>query len=254
LRPLILVTNDDSIHSKGIEVLAKVMSKIGDVVVVAPDSHQSGMSHAITINHYLRLKKSKVLGKDFEAYECSGTPADCVKIAKHEILKSRKIDLVVSGINHGLNASISVIYSGTMAAVFEAGIEKIPAVGFSIDDFRSDADFDHVEQYIEQIASWVLGQEEKQILNVNFPKKQEQPPQGIKICVQNNGNWIEEFEKRTDPNGKNYYWMGGGFQDNEPENKNTDIWAINHNYVSIVPCKIDFTDFDKIEKLKNIFD
>ncbi len=254
MKPLILITNDDSINSKGIKTLIEVMAKIGEIVVVAPDSHMSGMSHAITLNSLLRLKKSK-LYTNITAYECSGTPADCVKIAKHEILKGRKIDLVVSGINHGLNTSISVLYSGTMAATLEAGLEGIPAIGFSLDDFASDADFSHIKTPIKSIAKSVLenGNSQNLILNVNFPAKSSEEIKGIKICRQNKGNWIESFEKRLDMNGKPYYWMGGGFEDAEPEAADTDVWAVKNNYVSIVPCQIDLTNYRQIETLKSIF-
>ena len=254
MKPLILITNDDSIHSKGIRTLIEVMAEIGEIVVVAPDSHMSGMSHAITLNSLLRLKKSKLF-PNIEAYECSGTPADCVKIAKHEILKGRKIDLVVSGINHGLNTSISVLYSGTMAATLEAGLEGIPAIGFSMDDFASDADFSHIKTPIKSIAKSVLenGNSQKLILNVNFPAKNSEQIKGIKICRQNKGNWIESFEKRLDMSGKPYYWMGGGFEDSEPEADDTDVWAVKNNYISIVPCQIDLTNYSQIETLKSIF-
>ena len=254
MKPLILITNDDSIHSKGIRTLIEVMAEIGEIVVVAPDSHMSGMSHAITLNSLLRLKKSKLF-PNIEAYECSGTPADCVKIAKHEILKGRKIDLVVSGINHGLNTSISVLYSGTMAATLEAGLEGIPAIGFSLDDFASDADFSHIKTPIKSIAKSVLenGNSQKLILNVNFPAKNSEQIKGIKICRQNKGNWIESFEKRLDMSGKPYYWMGGGFEDSEPEADDTDVWAVKNNYISIVPCQIDLTNYSQIETLKSIF-
>jgi 5'-nucleotidase len=253
LKPLILITNDDSINSKGISVLIEAMQSIGEVVVVAPDSHQSGMGHAITVNDMLRLKKSKVY-PNLNAYECSGTPADCVKIAKHELLKDRNIDLVVSGINHGANASISVIYSGTMAAVIEAGVEGIPAIGFSLDDFGSNADFSHTIPFLKSIALKVLEEKDRKlILNVNFPALQVEPIKGIRVCRQNKGNWVEEFEKRTDPNGKHYYWMGGGFQDNEPNDDTNDIWAIKNNYVAIVPVQFDLTNYAILSELKQVF-
>ncbi len=253
MKPLILITNDDSINSKGIAVLIEAMQSVGEVVIVAPDSHQSGMGHAITVNEMLRLKKSKVY-PTLNAYECSGTPADCVKIAKHELLKDRNIDLVVSGINHGANASISVIYSGTMAATIEAGLEGIPAIGFSLDDFGSNADFSHTIPYLISIAKKVLEEKDRKlILNVNFPANQIESIKGIRICRQNKGNWIEEFEKRTDPNGKPYYWMGGGFKDNEPNDETNDIWAIKNNYVAIVPVQFDLTNYSQISELKQVF-
>ncbi|MFN3852015.1 MAG: 5'/3'-nucleotidase SurE [Spirosomataceae bacterium] len=251
MKPLILITNDDGITSKGISVLVEVMQKIGEVVVVAPDSPNSGMGHAITVDATLHIKKSNIF-KGVEAYECSGTPADCVKLAKHHFLKGRKIDLVVSGINHGMNASISVIYSGTMSAAIEAAIEDIPSIGFSLNDFRYDADFEHTKKYIKKIALKALshGIPKHTALNVNFPAKQAEPIKGIKVCRQNNGFWLEEFDSRKDPHGRPYYWMGGGFVNREPENQDNDIWAIENNYVSIVPCHYDMTHYQAIKELK----
>lgn len=251
-KPLILITNDDGITSKGIRVLIEEMAKIGEVVVVAPDSPNSGMGHAITVDATLHLKKSPIFG-DIESYECSGTPADCVKLAKHELLKDRKIDLVVSGINHGSNASISVIYSGTMSAAIEAAIEGIPAVGFSLNDFRYDADFEHTRPYIIKIVENVLknGIPPHVALNVNFPKLSNDPIQGIKITKQANGYWKEEFDARKDPHGRPYYWMGGAFVNREPNEKNNDISAIDDNYVSIVPCQYDMTAYTALDELSN---
>ena len=184
-KPLILVTNDDSIVAPGIRALIEVMKEIGDVIVVAPDSPQSAMGHAITINNTLKLEKVH-LDKDLsQEYSCSGTPVDCVKIAVNEILK-RKPDLCVSGINHGSNSSINVIYSGTMSAAVEAGIEGIPAIGFSLLDYSWDADFEPIKSHVKQIALGVLekGLPEGVILNVNFPKLSKENIKGIKICRQ----------------------------------------------------------------------
>jgi 5'-nucleotidase len=250
-KPLILVTNDDGITSKGIRVLIEEMSIIGEVFVMAPDSPNSGMGHAITVDATLHVKKSPIFG-DIASYECSGTPADCVKLAKHELLKGRKIDLVVSGINHGSNSSISVIYSGTMSAAIEAAIEGIPAIGFSLNDFRFDADFEHTRAYIHKITQEVLtkGIPKNIALNVNFPANSQEPIKGIKITRQTNGYWKEEFDARKDPHGRPYYWMGGSFVNREPENLDNDIWALENNYVSIVPCHYDMTAFSAIETLK----
>lgn len=251
MKPLILITNDDGITSKGISVLVEVMQKIGEVVVVAPDRPNSGMGHAITVDSTIHIKKSNLF-KNIEAYECSGTPADCVKLAKHHFLKGRKIDLVVSGVNHGMNASISVVYSGTMSAAVEAAIEGIPAIGFSIHDFRYDADFEHIKKFIKKITLKALskGIPAHTALNVNFPPKKEEPIKGIKICRQNNGFWLEEFDARQDPYGRPYFWMGGGFVNREPDNKENDIWAIENNYVSIVPVQYDMTNYGAMKTLK----
>ncbi len=249
-QPLILITNDDGITSKGIRVLIEEMAKLGEVVVVAPDSPNSGMGHAITVDSTLHLKKSPIFG-NIQSYECSGTPADCVKLAKHELLKGRKIDLVVSGINHGSNASISVLYSGTMSAAIEAAIEGIPAIGYSLNDFRYDADFEHTRPYIAKITSEVLinGIPNNVALNVNFPAKSSVAIKGLKVTRQANGFWKEEFDARKDPHGRPYYWMGGEFVNREPESTENDIWALNNNYISIVPCKYDMTSYEAINEI-----
>ncbi|MFC0182601.1 5'-nucleotidase /3'-nucleotidase /exopolyphosphatase [Pseudarcicella hirudinis] len=251
-KPLILISNDDSIASKGIKVLTEVMSEIGDVVVVAPDSHQSGMGHAITLGTPLRVSKSLRLGPEIEAYKCSGTPADCIKFGKHFILKERKIDLVVSGINHGSNSSISVIYSGTMSAAIEAALEGIPAIGFSLCDFSADADFDHIRAYVKNIAQKVIeeGLPTGLALNVNFPAKTDQPIAGVKIARQAIAVFRETFEERRDPYGKPYYWMDGFLQNND-NNGGTDEDALKENFISIVPVKFDLTDYQAIEQLKS---
>ncbi len=250
-KPLILVTNDDGITSKGIRNLIEVVKEIGDVFVVAPDSPNSGMGHAITVDSTIHIKKSNIFD-GVESYECSGTPADCVKLAKHHLLKGRKIDLVVSGINHGHNASISVIYSGTMAAAREASIEGIPAIGFSIDDFRYDADFSHTRPFIKQICETTLknGLPKHRALNVNFPKYSDEKIKGIKVVRQTNGYWKEEFDARQDPHGRPYFWMGGEFINHEPESQDTDVWCMENNFVGVVPCKTDLTDYDAIDQLR----
>ncbi|MDZ7897504.1 MAG: 5'/3'-nucleotidase SurE [Arcicella sp.] len=253
-KPLILVANDDSIVAKGIKILAEAMSEIGEVVVVAPDTHQSGMGHAITLDRPLRVVKVKNYLSNVEAYKCNGTPADCVKFGKHFLLKGRKIDLVVSGINHGSNSSIAILYSGTMSAAIEAAIEGIPAIGFSLGDFSPDADFSHTRKYIKEIAQKVLenGMPKGVTLNVNFPKISDEAIKGIKICRQANALFKESFEERKDPYGRPYYWMDG-FLLNEDKDGGTDEDALSENYVSIVPSKFDLTDYQAVETLKSWF-
>src|SRR6478735_8490041 len=253
-KPLILISNDDGITAPGIRTLVKVMKKIGEVVVVAPNSPQSGMGHAITIGETLRLDKSLAF-EDVEAWECSGTPADCVKLAKHHVLKDRKPDLVVSGINHGSNSSISVLYSGTMSAAIEAAIEGLPAIGFSLCEFGHEADFSHTEEYIEQIVREALkkGIAPGVALNVNFPKRSEQEIKGIKICRQARAKWQEEFDERLDPHKRKYYWMTGSFV-NFDKGDDTDEWALANNYVSVVPCQFDMTAHHTIAILNNEWD
>lgn len=249
-KPLILVTNDDGITAPGIRTLIELMTTIGDVVVVAPDSPQSAMGHAITINNTLYCDPIVVdKAATHKEYSCSGTPADCVKLARQQIL-DRKPDLCVSGINHGSNSSINVIYSGTMSAAIEAGIEGIPAIGFSLLDYSKDAHFDHCAAYVKRITQKVLqeGLPEGVVLNVNFPKKTEKSLKGIKICRQANAMWVEDFDKRISPMGKTYYWLTGQFV-NKDTGEDTDEWALANNYVSVVPVKYDLTAHHVKEKL-----
>jgi 5'-nucleotidase len=248
-KPLILVTNDDGITAPGIRMLIEVMNEIGEVVVVAPDSPQSAMGHAITINSTLHCSKVTVSDGPQKEYSCSGTPADCVKLAVNELL-DRKPDLCVSGVNHGSNSSINVIYSGTMSAALEAGIEGIPAIGFSLMDFRWNADFHPLKKFIKQITLEALlqGIPRDIVLNVNFPKLKEKEIRGIKICRQAKANWVEEFDKRTNPMGKEYYWLTGTFV-NEDKGEDTDEWALEQGYVSIVPTQFDFTAHHSIQQL-----
>jgi len=250
-KPLILVTNDDSINAPGIRTLISVMKELGDVVVVAPDSPQSAMGHAITINSTLHINK---LNNDPELqaeYSCSGTPVDCVKFAVNEILH-RKPDLCVSGINHGSNSSINVIYSGTMSAAVEAGIEGIPAIGFSLLDYNWNADFEPCRKFVKKIAAEVLqkGLPDGVILNVNLPKLPESEIKGIKICRQAKAYWEEKFDKRTNPMGKDYYWLTGKFV-NQDNGEDTDEWALAQGYVSVVPVQFDLTAHHAIQTLNS---
>ena len=251
-KPLILVSNDDGITSKGIRVLVEAMGELGEVVVVAPNSPQSGMGHAITIGDTLRLDESYIFDDQITAFECSGTPADCVKLAKHHVLKDKKPDLVVSGINHGSNTSISILYSGTMSAAIEGAIEHLPSIGFSLCDYSSKADFSHTTEYVKKIASAVLknGLPNGVALNVNIPPKRNEPIKGIKVCRQANAKWQEEFDKRRDPNGREYFWMAGNFV-NFDSGEDNDEWAIANNYVSVVPCQFDMTAYDAIDFLND---
>lgn len=250
-RPLILVTNDDSIVAPGIRALIEVMKEIGDVIVVAPDSPQSGMGHAITVNNTLHIDKVTIDAELEHEYSCSGTPVDCVKMAVSEILK-RKPDLCVSGINHGSNSSINVIYSGTMSAAVEAGIEGIPAIGFSHQDYNWQTDFNPIKKFVKKIALEVLknGLPKGVVLNVNFPKTQQETVKGIKICRQANARWVEEFDKRINPQGKEYYWLTGTFV-NEDAGTDTDEYALENNYVSVVPVQFDLTSYATMEQLNN---
>jgi 5'-nucleotidase len=248
-RPLILVTNDDGITAPGIRILISVMNEIGDVVVVAPDSPQSGMGHAVTIDDTLYCDEIKIDDGPQKEYHSSGTPADCVKLGVSEIL-DRKPDLCVSGINHGSNSSINVIYSGTMSAAVEAGVEGIPAIGFSLLDYSWNANFEPLKDYIKQITLNVLknGLPDGVVLNVNFPKSESF--EGVKICRQARANWVEEFDKRENPRGKKYYWLTGKFV-NMDKGEDTDEWALANNYISVVPVQFDLTAHHFIHKLNN---
>lgn len=251
-KPLILVTNDDGITAPGLRTLIRIVSKLGEVVVVAPDSPQSGMGHAITVDDTLFSKRVVVDAKTGapHEYSCSGTPADCVKLALCEVL-DRKPDLCVSGINHGSNASINVIYSGTMSAVIEAGIEGIPAIGFSLCDYSWEANFQPAQQAVKTIVSEALchGMPEGVVLNVNIPKTKTEL-KGIKICRQARGNWKEKFDKRISPSGKEYYWLTGKFEVLD-KGEDTDEWALAQGYVSVVPTQFDLTAHHAIAKLNH---
>lgn len=252
-KPLILVTNDDGITAPGLRSLIDFMKDLGEVVVVAPDSPQSGMGHAITIESTLYAKKI-VIDREKGApkeYSCSGTPADCVKLALRELLE-KKPDLVVSGINHGSNASINVIYSGTMSAAIEAGIEGIPAIGFSLCDYGWKANFSGAKKVVQQIVKEALsnGIPKGTVLNVNIPKTDGEAPKGIKICRQARANYKEAFDKRISPMGKEYYWLTGEFELLD-KGEDTDIQALNNGYVSIVPTQFDLTAHHVIQTLNN---
>lgn len=246
-KPLILISNDDGFDAKGILVLAETMMQLGDVVVVAPDGARSGQSNALTVTQPIRFNKIQEK-ENLIRYSCTGTPTDCVKLALNEIL-DRKPDLFVSGINHGANSAINVIYSGTMGAVFEACENGIPAIGYSIYDHSFDADFSFFEPHIVNIARQTLkeGLPYGVCLNVNAPKG---GIAGVKIARQAKGYWTKEFEKRTDPHQRLYFWMTGYFQNEEPDAEDTDEWALKHNFISIVPTKIDMTAHEEMEKLR----
>ena len=248
-KPLILVTNDDGITAPGLRTLIHIMNEIGEVVVVAPDSPQSGMGHAITISDTLCCKKEKIDDGPQQEYSISGTPADCVKFAVREILQ-KKPDLCVSGINHGANSSINVIYSGTMSAAVEAGLEGIKSIGFSLLDYSWDADFSACKDYIRKISLNLLKEKkENLILNVNFPSNTKKF-KGIKVCRQAKGYWEDTYDKRVSPLGKEYYWLTGNFV-NQEDSKETDEWALSQGYVSLVPISFDMTSHQDIDKLKN---
>lgn len=251
-KPLILVTNDDGITAPGIRNLVDFMNEIGQVVVVAPNSPQSGKGHAITINSTLTYEEISLPGPQRD-FSLSGTPVDCVKFALDKILP-KKPDLVVSGINHGSNSSINVIYSGTMSAAVEAGVEGLQAIGFSLLDFDWNADFSQAKDFVIHIVKKVLENPLPKgvVLNVNIPKLLKSEIKGIKICKQADAKWEEFFDERTNPHGKKYFWLTGYFN-NMDKTQNADETALSQGYISIVPVKFDLTAYEYLSDLEKIF-
>jgi 5'/3'-nucleotidase len=249
-QPVILITNDDGITAPGIHNLVEAVKDLGKIIVVAPDKPQSGMGHAITIGQPLRLSSVTNFFEGVEAYQCSGTPVDCVKLAVDKILR-RKPDLCLSGINHGANHSINVIYSGTMSAAVEAAIESIPSIGFSLLDYSIDADFTAARQYARILVEQMLKKTPAKhtVLNVNFPPVAPELIKGIRICRQAYAKYEEDFVERNDPNGRKYYWLTGEFV-NFDKGRDTDVWALKNNYVSVVPVQFDLTNYELKAKLE----
>lgn len=247
--PVILITNDDGITAPGIRSLVEAAKGLGKVVVVAPDKPQSGMGHAITIGTPLRMNKVAQFG-EIEAWQVSGTPVDCVKLAVDKILH-RKPDICLSGINHGANHSINVIYSGTMSAAMEASIESIPSIGFSLMDYRFEADFTAAIFYAHKIIKTILqnSMDKHLLLNVNIPAVPKQQIKGIRVCKQAYAKYVEDFDERKDPQGKKYYWLTGEFV-NFDKSKDTDVWALQNNFISVVPVQFDLTNYSLKEKLE----
>ena len=247
---IILITNDDGIASKGIKALVEAAQGFGNIVVIAPHKGRSAMSHAITVSEPLEIN---YYGKDKHAtyYSCTGTPADCVKLGIHELL-TQKPDLVLSGINHGPNTSTSVIYSGTMAGAIEGALNRISSIGFSLTDYHSDADFDASVLIAKRIIGEVLnnGLPFGICLNINIPALKIDELKGVKVCRQAKGWWVENFDKRKNPSGKEYYWLSGDFYNSEPQADDTDEWCISNGFASVVPIKIDFTDHQFLKELR----
>lgn len=250
-KPLILVTNDDGITAPGIRNLVEFMNEIGDVVVVAPNSPQSGKGHAITINSTLTFEEINLDGPQTD-YSLSGTPVDCVKFALDKILPKRP-DIVVSGINHGSNSSINVIYSGTMSAAVEAGVEGLQAIGFSLADFSWDADFIQAKEFIQNIVKKVLANPLPKgvVLNVNIPKLTSAEIKGVRVCRQANAKWEESFDERINPHGKKYFWLSGYFN-NMDEGRDADEVALSEGYISVVPVKFDLTAHEYLTELGDV--
>ena len=253
--PVIFLTNDDSYLSKGFRAAVALASEFGHVIAIAPARVQSGMSQAITINSPLFMREVQRDDK-VEIYAFSGTPVDCAKIAFDHIFRSRKVDLVLSGINHGSNAAVNVMYSGTMGAAIEGSFYGVPSIGLSLDDHDPDADFDGAVKYGREIIAKVLAAAEKLprplCLNVNVPRCEAKDIQGIRMCRQTRGFWREEFYARKDPHGRDYYWLTGAFQNMEPDAEDTDEWALSHRYVAVVPVQVDMTDYRMLSEMRDI--
>ncbi len=251
MKPYIFVTNDDGISSKGIQSLIEVAAEFGDLLIIAPDKPQSGMGHAITVNHPLRLDPSRLFQRH-EAFTCTGTPVDCVKLGIYEVMK-RKPDLILSGINHGENTSTNVLYSGTMSAAVEGAMENIPSVGFSLCDFDADADFEGAKMIARQVISKVLEMDfpKHVCLNVNVPKLPASELKGFKICKQAHAFWEDRFDKRFDQFGRPYYWLTGEFM-NQDRTQDTDLFAIDKGYASVVPTQFDMTAYKVMEQFKSL--
>lgn len=250
-RPLILVTNDDGVTAKGIASLVQVAKQFGDVVVIAPDKPQSGMGHAITISQPLHLSTVDLFD-EVKTYACSGTPVDCVKLGVYEILH-RKPDVLLSGINHGENTSTNVLYSGTMSAAVEGAMENIPSLGFSLKDFDPQADFSAAQEVVKRMLTYVLNNAlpPHTCLNVNVPKVSISELKGIKWCKQAHAFWEDRFDKRLDQFGRPYYWLTGDFEckTNDVE---SDLYAIQQGYASVVPTQFDLTHYEALNQLKKI--
>lgn len=247
-KPLILITNDDGYRAKGIEALIDSVKELGEIVVVAPDGPRSGMSSAITSLQPLRADLIKN-DSGFKLYISTGTPVDCIKLGINE-LTDRKPDIVLSGVNHGSNAAVAVLYSGTMGAAIEGAVFKIPSVGFSLLDHDHNADFSYTKKYIRAITKQVLeeGLPSGTCLNVNIPKGD--GIKGIRVCRQTSGQWINEFMPSKDGANKQIYWLTGDFANDEPNDDMTDEWALTNGYVSVVPVKVDMTNHEHLSVIK----
>lgn len=252
-KPLILVTNDDGYLAKGVKSLIESLIGLGEIIVVAPDGARSGMSSAITSTEPLRYRLiSKDNNRDITIYACSGTPVDCIKLGVSHII-DRKPDLLVSGINHGSNASVCVLYSGTMGAAIEGTLFGVPSIGFSLLDHHHDANFDHTAKIVKSVSKKVLetGLPSGICLNVNIPHSTI-ALKGIKVCRQAKGQFTEEFKKSTDGHDNPVFWLTGSFNNLEPDNQDTDEWALANGYVSIVPIDVDMTAYEQIDKMKSL--
>ena len=249
-KPLILITNDDGVDAKGIKELTECLRDLGDLVVFAPDSPRSGMSNAITSLTPLKYKLLKQ-EKGLTVYSCTGTPVDCVKLAVNDVLEQAP-DLVVSGINHGGNMAICVHYSGTMGAAIEGCILNIPSFGISLTDHGEDADFNECCRLGHQLARHVLknGLPHGTYLNLNVPEVSQ--VKGVKVCRQADSRFINEYMRSENASGEPVYWLTGSLFNREPIHPDNDTLALQDGYASLVPCKIDVTDYDYMQQLHEV--
>ncbi len=248
---LILISNDDGPHASGLHSLIEVAKDFGRVAVVVSDTGQSGKSHSITMNQPLRIREVET-SENYSFHTVNGTPVDSIKLGFDQVLTETP-DIVLSGINHGSNAAVSIIYSGTMGVALEAALHRIPAIGFSLLNHKPDADFTLSKIVVRKVLQSVLkhGLKPNIALNVNIPDVAPENFKGIQVCRQTLGVWSGEFEKRQDPIGRDYFWMTGYFENHENGNKDTDEYALSQNMASIVPVIPDFTDHTSIEIMKN---
>ncbi len=247
---LILVTNDDGYDAPGIAALIEIATKFGHVVAVAPKEPQSGKSQSITTYDPLYLDTIYKNDKA-ELYSLNGTPVDCVKFALDHLLHHRKVDLILSGINHGSNTAINVLYSGTMGAAIEGSMYAAAAIGFSHINHSHATDLEPSKYYMERIIRDVLESNPGvgTCLNVNIPDLPSDQIKGIKVVRQNRGHWQEEFVVHKDPRGRDYYWLTGEFINHEPDATDTDLAAIDAGYVSVVPIQVDMTAYDRMSQV-----
>ena len=250
---LVFLTNDDGWNAPGFEVSMRIARRFGRVIAIAPETSQSGMSQAITMYNPLYLRRIPA-PEGVELYALNGTPVDCVKMAFDHLLRDRRVDLVLSGINHGSNAAINVLYSGTMGAAIEGSFYGRPSIGLSLCDHSREADFAGAEKYCTEIVRGVVerGLQAPLCLNVNVPSIPEADIRGVRVCRQSRGFWREEFYRREDPHGREYYWLTGEFSNAEPDSEDTDEWALAHGYVSVVPIQVDMTDYKRMGDLEHL--
>lgn len=253
MKPFILISNDDGYHSNGIRTLVSFLSDFADIIVCAPEAARSGFSCAFSAVNYLRLKQRHNI-PGTEVWSCTGTPVDCVKIALDQLC-GRRPDMILGGINHGDNSSVNNHYSGTMGVALEGCMKYIPSIAFSSCDYDENADLGYLRDYVRKIVKRVLsdGLPKGVCLNVNFPKinPEKEKFNGLKVCRMGFGSWINEVVKCRHPRGYDYYWMVGQYRDDEPEATDNDQWALKHNYVAVTPTRIDVTDYEQIERMKD---